>query len=141
MSFDTFLDNWTPPVQEPKPPKQPVVLATGDILLANWGYEANNPHFFKVIKRTKTQVIINQLEDETVSYTSDGMGGKMVKPTDTVATWSVWRDNNYGVNEKSPVILRRKIKVNYEGNECIDLSNYARAYKWNGEPAHDYCWH
>lgn len=139
MSFDTFLDNWTPPAKEPKPIVVPDVIAEGDILLANWGYEANNPHFFKVVKRTKNQVIVSQLKNETVSYTNDGMGGKMVKPTDEIATWSVWRDDNSNAN--APVFLRRKVKINSEGNECIDVSSYARAYKWKGQPAHDYNWH
>jgi hypothetical protein len=138
-NFSDFLKDWTPPVKEVKPEPIPVVLAVGDILLANWGYEANNPHFFKVIKRTKTQVTVNQLKDATVSYTNDGMGGKMVIPTDEVATWSVWRDNNSGVNE--PVVLRRKVQIDYRGNECINLSSYAAAFKWTGEPAHDYNWH
>ena len=143
MSFDTFLENWKPPVREPQPPQEPIILKVGDILLANWGYEANNPHFFKVIKRTSKQVVVNQLKDQTVSYTNDGMGGKMVIPTDEIATWSVWRDDH---SEKNmPVILRRKIKVvNYRGNdheECIDISSYATAYKWDGKAAHDYNWH
>jgi len=137
--FSTFLKGWTPPITEPKIEPIPNVLKEGDILLANWGYEANNPHFFKIIKRTKTQVTINQLKDATVSYTNDGMGGKMVIPTVEIATWSVWRDDNSAVN--NPVVLRRKIQTDYKGNECINLSSYARAYLWDGKPAHDYNWH
>jgi hypothetical protein len=141
MSFDTFLDNWTPPAKEPKPIVVPDVIAEGDILLANWGYEANNPHFFKVIKRTAKQVTVMQLKNETVSLTHDGLGGKMVKPTDQPQTWSVWRDNNYGANENAPVILKKKVHTDSEGNECISLAYYAWAFKWKGQPAHDYNWH
>ena len=141
MSFDTFLNNWTPPVIEPKPKPELDVLNEGDILLANWGYEANNPHFFKVLKRTAKQVTVVQLTNRTVSYTNDGMGGKMVIPTEEPATWSVWRDNNYGSHEKTPVILKRKVHISYDGNECISLSSYATAFKWKGQPAHDFNWH
>lgn len=141
MSFDTFLDNWTPPAKEPKPIVVPDVIAEGDILLANWGYEANNPHFFKVIKRTAKQVTVMQLKNETVSLTHDGLGGQMVKPTDQPQTWSVWRDNNYGANENAPVILKKKVHTDSEGNECISLAHYAWAFKWKGQPAHDFNWH
>jgi len=139
MSFDTFLENWKPPVQESKPIQEPVVFKTGDILLCNWGYEANNPHFFKVIKRTEKQLVINQLINQTVSYTNDGLGGQMVIPTDQVSTWSVWRDNNS--DEHKPVVLRRKIQKNTDGDECVAIASYAWAFKWKGQPAHDYNWH
>jgi hypothetical protein len=139
--FSTFLKDWTPPVKEIKPEPVPDVLKEGDILLANWGYEANNPHFFKVLKRTAKQATIMQLKNKTVSLTNDGMGGQMVMPTDEPQTFSVWRDNNYGANENAPVILKRKIHTNSYPNEFILLANYAAAYLWDGKPAHDYNWH
>jgi hypothetical protein len=140
-NFSDFLKNWTPPVKEVKPEPIPVVLVEGDILLANWGYEANNPHFFKVVKRSPKQLTVTQLKNQTVSYTNDGMGGQMVIPTNEPETWSVWRDNNYGAHKDTPVILKRKIQIDYKGNECINISSYATAFKWTGQPAHDYNWH
>jgi hypothetical protein len=148
MSNDwtTFLEivrNYETTAPEPVTPKPLAVLEVGDILLANWGYEANNPHFFKVIKRTPKQVTIVQLEVETVSYTNDGMGGKMVIPTTKPATWSVWWNNNYkdGEDNTDPVTLKKKVHNNTERGEYVELAYYAYAFKWNGQPAHDYCWH
>ena len=129
------------PTEEPKPFTP---IKEGDILLANWGYEGNNPDFFKIIKRTAKQVVMMLLEEEVVGHGTHPLGESYVIPTNTPATWSVWRENNYGENENKPVILTKKVKV-YERDgelfEYVELAYYAWAKLWNGKPAHDYCWH
>ena len=144
--WNTFLEivrNYETTALEPQTPKPLAVLEIGDIMLANWGYEANNPNFFKVIKRTAKQVTLMELKVETVSLTNDGMGGKMVVPTSEPKTWSVWWDKNYkdGEENTEPVIIKKKIHSDNERGEYVQLAYYAYAFKWNGTPAHDYCWH
>jgi hypothetical protein len=144
--WTTFLEivsKYEETAPEPQQPKPLTVLEVGDILLTNWGYEANNPQFFKVIKRTPKQVTIMQLTVETVSLTNDGMGGKMVVPTTEPATWSVWWDKNYkdGEDNTDPVTLKKKVHNHPERGEYVELAYYAYAFKWDGQPAHDYCWH
>ena len=139
-SFLEIVRNYEYTAPEPEAPKALLTLQVGDILLANWGYDANNPHFFKVVKRTPKQVTIVQLKAETVSYTNDGMGGKMVIPTTEPATWSVWWDNNNNDNGE-PVTLKKKVHTNTQRGEYVELAYYAYAFKWDGQPAHDYCWH
>jgi hypothetical protein len=139
--WNTFLEivrNYEYTAPETEQPKKLPSLQIGDILLANWGYDANNPHFFKVIKRTLKQVTIVQLKVETVSFTNDGMGGKMVIPTTEPATWSVWWDNN---SNGEPVTLKKKIHSDGVRGEYVKLAYYAYAFLWDGKPAHDYCWH
>ena len=142
-SFLEIVRNYEYTAPEPEVPKALPTLQVGDILLANWGYDANNPHFFKVIKRTPKQVTIVQLTVETVSYTNDGLGGKMVVPTDVPATWSVWWNNNYrdGEDNTEPVTLKKKVHTNSERGEYVELAYYAYAFKWNGQAAHDFNWH
>lgn len=118
-----------------------MTIQEGDILLANWGYEANNPHFFKVLKRTAKQVTIMQLKETVVGYDNHPLGGTFVIPSEEPATWSVWRKYQYAADEaKEPVILKKKVHQG-ENEEFIELAYYARAWKWKGTPAHDYCYH
>lgn len=119
-----------------------MTIKEGDILLANWGYEANNPDFFKVLKRTDKQVILMELQNEWVSKDNHPLGGGYVIPTDKAATWSVWRKYAYEADEaKEPVIIKKKVHTDSEGVEHIKLAYYAWAYLWNGQPAHDYNYH
>jgi hypothetical protein len=143
-SFLEIVRNYEYTAPEPEVPKPYDFIEVGDILLANWGYDANNPHFFKVIKRTPKQVTIVQLTVETVSYTNDGMGGKMVMPTDVPATWSVWWNNNYNADNTkntNPVTLKKKIHWHLERGQYVELAKYAFAFKWDGQAAHDFNWH
>ena len=51
-------------------------IQEGDILLANWGYEANNPDFVKVIKRSNSMVTLMFLKNKFVeSDLTDGGNG------------------------------------------------------------------
>lgn len=119
-----------------------IKIKEGDILLANWGYEANNPQFFKVLKRTAKQVTVMEMQSERVSNDNHYLGGGYVMPTDKPATWSVWRKWNYEADEaKEPVILKKKVHTDSEGVEHIELAYYAWAYIWHGQPAHDYNYH
>ena len=117
-------------------------IKEGDILLANWGYEANNPDFFKVLKRTDKQVTLMALKHKTVSYDNHPLGGGYVIPTDEAKTSSCWRKYQYYADEaKEPVIIKKKVHSDEAGNEHIELANYAWAYLWDGQPAHDYNYH
>lgn len=119
------------------------IIKEGDILLANWGYDANNPTFVKVLKRSKSMATLVFLKTKMVK--SDGIDsgngyGTYVIPTDEYATWSCFRNDDH--EEGTPVIIRRKIKFAGERyGEYVKLpkdGNFAYAYKWDNEPAHDY---
>lgn len=117
-------------------------IKEGDILLANWGYEANNPDFVKVIKRSGSMVTLMFLKNKFVKsdYTDCGNGyGSYVVPSDEPATWSVFANDDHV--EGTPVIIRRKVKSGgYRGEYCklSPNGNYAYAHLWDGQPAHDY---
>ena len=117
-------------------------IKEGDILLANWGYEANNPNYFKVLKRTAKQVILMQLKTIIVSRDNHPLGGSYVVPSAEPATHSVWFSQDlYDEGPRKPAIIKKKVHSDEAGNEHIELANYAWAYLWNGQPAHDYNYH
>jgi hypothetical protein len=117
-------------------------ISEGDILLANWGYEANNPQFFKVLKRTAKQVTLMQMKDKRVSNDNHYLGGGYVVPTDEPATWSLWwNDNPWPDDERKPVIIKKKVHADSEGIEHIELAYYAWAFLWDYKPAHEYNYH
>lgn len=113
------------------------ILKEGDILLANWGYEANNPTFLKVVKRSNSMVHLMIMKNEIVK--SDGHWGSYVKPSNTPATWHVWQNADH--EQGQPVIIRRKVKKLYETEEYVRAESYCGAYLWDGKPAHEYNYH
>ena len=98
-------------------------IQEGDILLANWGYEANNPDFVKVIKKTKTMATLMFLKNTMVSrdaYPDANGGGCYVIPSNEPATWSCFA--NPGHEQGTPVVIRRDRKSTRLNSSHIPLS-------------------
>lgn len=141
--FNTWVQNWTPPAKQEVVEPEITPIAEGDILLANWGYDANNPTFVKVLKRSGTFATLAILRNTSIGSdnTDGGNGyGHYVIPTDEISTWSCFANDDHQQGE--PVIIRRKIKdggKNYgEYVKLPKVGHFAYAYKWDNRPAHDY---
>ena len=144
--FDNIIKNWIPPVVEEKPKPEPQVIKKGDILVMEWGYEANNVSFLKELKRTKTMVEIAELESMTTDtkvYCGCGTD-RYVTASDVWKSWSLWANRDGGIiehNYDGPTPFRRKIKINRSQNEVVWVTEYAVAYLWDGEERLDYNHH
>ena len=110
-------------------------IHTGDILAANWGYDARYTDFYKVIKRTPKQVVLQQLKD--IHSNQNGYEGWDTAPSDQttggefrrgVKTFETWCEGDDGDYE-------------YQDAECVYITDWARATKWNGQPVHNFDWH
>jgi hypothetical protein len=112
----------------------------GDILVAQWGYEANNVNYFKVLKRTKTFVEVAEVEAEYVPGDTGIYDGRYVQPSNTFKNWSLWNDGTR-VDNGQPLVLRRKVKTHRDGGEYANLCEYAHMNIWNGRPQVDYNHH
>ena len=87
----------------------------GSILYSSWGYEQTNIEFYKVIKRTKSTVTIVRLSEDIVEHNPQYMSGYTSAGEEVV-----------GEPIKSKRITSRG------GYESIKLSDYKRAYPWDG---------
>jgi hypothetical protein len=145
-----FLKDWTPTTQE-QTPKTPYVIKVGDILCMQWGYEANNVNYFKVLKRTKSQVQLGELIAERVEGDTGIYMGVYVQPSNTWKHYSLWKQDEHGSMAKGdgsePIVLTRKIRKQVpdrisDGDEFVIVeSSYGYAYEWNGKPQTDYNHH
>ena len=143
--FNNIIKNWIPPVVQEKPKPAPKIIKEGDILVMQWGYEANNVNFFKVLKRTKTQVVIAELESIMTQPYPCGCGThKYVTAGDSWKSWSLWANRDGGFiehNYDGPTAFRRKVKTNSYQNEIVWVTDYAYAYLWDGDEVEDYNHH
>lgn len=111
-------------------------IQTGDILAAHWGYDAHYTDFYKVVKRTKKQVVLQQLKD--VHSNQNGYEGWDTMPTDepysgatirrAVKMFDAWCEGEDGYYE-------------YQQAESVMINDWTRATKWNGQPVHNFDWH
>ena len=120
-------------------------MKVGDILCMQWGYEANNVNYFKVLKRTKSMVEIGELRTEKVEGDTGVYMGMYVQPSNIWKHYSLWAQNAEGYMAKSdgdePIILKRKIHSNDDYEYVIIERSYGYAYEWNGKPQTDYNHH
>jgi hypothetical protein len=124
--------------------KVQATIKEGDILVANWGYEANNVNFFKVLKRTKHFVTIAELDSVVADNNPGVWNGVTLMPGTTWKSWSQWADPDGQIIRKddgSPIDFRRKVLGTSDGYEYALFTSYANMYLWNGEPQLDYNWH
>ena len=85
----------------------------GTILYSSWGYEQTNVDFYKVLKRTKTQVTFRQMG--VISTPEENMSGT-VQPLK--GQW------------KSEKIFRRKVIQ----NKFVKIEDFMYGRKWDGTP-------
>ena len=144
-TMEQFIANWTPPIKEPVEPKTRQVIKEGDILVAQWGYEANNVNYFKVLKRTAKFVVVAELNTEYVSGETGIYDGVYVQPGTTWKNWSLWADRDAVTRERTtdgqPITMRRKVQSYPNQDEYALLCSYAHMYLWNGQPQVDYNHH
>lgn len=144
-TFEEIIANWIPPITQPETQPEPKIIKVGDILVAQWGYEANNVNYFKVLKRTKHFVEVAELNSEYVAGDTGIYDGRYVIPSTTWKNYSLWADReawDMGRRDDGlPIIFRRKIKTGRHNNEYANLTEYANMYLWNGEPCVDYNHH
>jgi len=145
-TFESFLNNWIPPVLETQTEvKNPITIKEGDILVAQWGYEANNVNYFKVLKRTKTFVEVAELNAEYVPGDTGIYDGRYVQPGTTWKHYSLWADRDSSSasrrDDGQPIVFRRKVKTHSDGGEYVNLCEYAHMNLWNGRPQIDYNHH
>lgn len=114
-------------------------INVGDILVAQWGYDANNVNYFKVLKRTASFVEVAEVHAEYVSGDTGIYMGRYVQPSNTYKHWSLWSDKR--VEDGEPLVLRRKVKSHHDGGEYALLCSYAHMNIWNGNPQVDYNHH
>jgi hypothetical protein len=150
MSNDwtTFLEivrNYEYTAPEPKPAHVPKVIQEGDILCMQWGYDANNVNYFRVLKRTKTMVELGELEGKKLEGETGIYDGVYVTAGDTWKRYSLWSRQD-GLLENTdgsePIRFRRKVSKGRNGDEMVVVeASYGYAYLWNGEPQVDYNHH
>lgn len=146
-TFEEIIANWIPPVAEVKAEveKTPKLIQVGDILVAQWGYEANNVNFFKVLKRTKRFVEVAELNAEYVPGDTGIYDGRYVQPGTTWKNYSLWADReSYNFSERTdgePIKFRRMVKPYGNGDEYALLCEYAHMNLWDGKPKVDYNHH
>jgi hypothetical protein len=148
-SFENIIANWTPSVEvKAEVEKTPEPIKVNDILVAQWGYDANNVEFFKVLRRTAKFIEIAELNVENLPGDTGIYMGVNVIPGTTWKNYSLWADReSYNLNRRedgAPIKFRKKIKVSSSGREYIDLADYANApcaFLWDGKPKTDYNHH
>lgn len=119
-----WVNEWVPPVIEPKPEKVIEPLAIGDIFVAQWGYEANIVQFYKITNITKQFVTLRECESQYA-----GMGDFYDSSFRTCGK----------ILEDKPSI-RTKIRQDANGF-YFKLENYKYAYKWDGRNKTEYNHH
>lgn len=142
-TFANFLKNWIPPVIEEPAPKEIRTIKEGDILVAQWGYEANNVNYFKVLKRTAKFVEVAELDAERVPGDPGIYMGIYVQPGTTWKRYCVFAKNSSFPHENAgqPIRIRRMVKQYADGSEYALLTDYADMHLWNGKPQVDYNHH
>ena len=101
--------------------KTPVV---GQVLCAEWGYEASYPEFYRVVKVVGEYVTLQELENERLGYGS-------IYDSISVTT------NGKATQEKP---FRRKFKVGNYGF-YVRINSYKFAQAWDGSPRDQYNHH
>ena len=129
-------------------PETPKVIEVGMILCCQWGYEANNVDFYKVTKRTNSQVTLVELESQFIRYDEGcgcGNGDKWVSASNKLKLKTERTYNpvtqQMEVIASSIITLRRKVRIKYTGEECVKIESYSSAFIWNGKPVLDYNHH
>lgn len=117
------------PKQEPAQENDPIIkdytnggtkkamdVEVGDILYSSWGYDQTNVDFYRVIKRTKASIKLEELQYRSIE--SGDMSGSVVPIDHAIASSDVdgktFRISNYG-----PI---------------CKISDSQRAYLWDGKP-------
>ncbi len=103
-------------------------LVANDCLYSSWGYDQTNVDFYRVVRTTKTMVVLQQLEAVKNENGPTAMRGTTT-PTDKPAT--VWNHDTQQ-REDAP-LLRRKVQTGRMG-DCVKLESYSYAHKWDGTP-------
>jgi hypothetical protein len=146
-TFEEIIANWIPPVAEVKAEVEnsPKLIKVGDILVAQWGYDANNVNFFKVLKRTKRFVEVAELVAEYISGDTGVYMGRFVQPGKPWKNYSLWADRESSSMSKredgEPIKFRRMVKAHSNGDEYALLCEYAHMNLWDGKPKVDYNHH
>lgn len=145
-TFVDFLKHYTPPVILKPEPQEPRTIKEGDILVAQWGYDANNVNYFKVLKRTRRFVEVAELNTEYVPGDTGVYDGRFVKPGTTWKNYSLWADRESSTfsqrQDGEPIKFRRMVKThNLAGDEFALLCEYTNMYLWDGKPKVDYNHH
>jgi hypothetical protein len=96
----------------------------GETLVAQWGYEASYPEFYKVIKVAGEYVTLQELKR---IY----MGPGSFYDARIMST-------NGEASEEKP--FRRKFKQNGD-SFYVKINSYKYAYTWNGKPCVEYNHH
>lgn len=90
-------------------------ITTGTVLTSSWGYDQTNVSFYKVVRTTKTMVVLQPMSTTVASY---GKG------SDSVVAGSVQADAKE---------IRRKVKTGWQGDEIVYISDYEIARVWDGQ--------
>lgn len=87
-----------------------------DILEATFGYDCTLVNFYRVLRVTKTQVYLTEIESEIVDHDGYGQAGH-VRPVITKVIGDPFR---------------RKI----QDSGYVKIQDYMWAKKWDGKPVH-----
>lgn len=97
-----------------------MTIKENDILVAEFGYEANLARFYKVLRRTEKTVVLQRVEKRRIS------GGNFLDGWQTVPT-----------GEAIGKPFRRKVQP----DGCVIVSSVEYAWPWDGESVEEYNWH
>lgn len=97
-----------------------MTIKENDILVAEFGYEANLARFYKVLKRTEKTVVLQRVEKRSVTR-RNLLDGWQTVPAD----------------EAIGKPFRRKVQP--DGYVIVNSVEYA--WPWDGEPIEEYNWH
>ena len=92
----------------------------GRILYCAWGYDQTTVEFYRIVKRTAATVSIVRLTEEIVEHDPQSMLGRVIAGQETVGE----------------PIKGKRIAMRGTAYESIKLSDYKRAYPWDGAPKH-----
>ena len=91
---------------------------TGDILESRWGYDQTNVQFYEVVGTTNCMVQIREIESKVVQYDASRMTGKVMP---------------LAGHFKGEVMRKRVINLKHdEKYHGVSITEYARAYRWEG---------
>lgn len=100
-------------------------IKVGDIFVCRWGCIDKIVDFYKVIKKTKSTVVIKKLKNKVAKnlYRDGPAGENLVVPTKGFE-----KEKSYEPSE-----MRKKIQK----DGSLRITSYSSAYKWDGKPVRE----